>query len=263
MPVLDHRQLKLGQRPAELPAPPARSAWRRPQGNMINTREMAGCSAPGTGKPRNRGDVDTDVLTALFVSDPRRGGRDAAGTHRPARWPKGHIVVFIGRADPCTTARDPQASGLSCSAAWTTGWVVASETAPRWPIVGARFVRESEPASCLHRRARGEVPDLRLRRSREDALLLFESSTWRDGHPRSPDGGAATGSQVGRQLPSSISGRRPGHHGPESGRPREDRLREGQRHPFGRDWSGTPTWAGPLIKPSPDPSGEKKNGESS
>ena len=147
-------------------------------GNLINTRELAGLlDGPGQGSAGIVATSDTDVLTALFVSDPaafdaagRGSSRRCGGYRRPVRhstWPRAGLASPVETAaatvlplakgayslvfmDEQTlyAARDPHGFRPLVLGRLDTGWVVASETAAL-DIVGARFVREIAPGELV------------------------------------------------------------------------------------------------------------------
>ncbi len=142
-------------------------------GNLINTRELAGLLgglAPEA--PESQGSAgivatsDTDVLTALFVSDraalngagvgpaPDGGSADpaasvvetAAATVLPLA--KGAYSLVFMDEQTLYAARDPHGFRPLVLGRLNSGWVVASETAAL-DIVGARFVREIAPGELV------------------------------------------------------------------------------------------------------------------
>ncbi len=136
-------------------------------GNLINTRELAGLlGGPGQGSAGIVATSDTDVLTALFVSD--RAALDgvmgpAAGAPAGAAGPaslvetaaatvlplvKGAYSLVFMDEQTLYAARDPHGFRPLVLGRLDTGWVVASETAAL-DIVGARFVREIAPGELV------------------------------------------------------------------------------------------------------------------
>jgi amidophosphoribosyltransferase len=141
-------------------------------GNLINTRELAALlGGPGPGSAGIVATSDTDVLTALFVSD--SATLDGAGTPGPASAAAGPASAAAGPASAVESAaaavlplakgayslvfmdeqtlyaaRDPHGFRPLVLGRLTTGWVVASETAAL-DIVGARFVREIAPGELV------------------------------------------------------------------------------------------------------------------
>ena len=143
-------------------------------GNLINTRELAALlDGRGAGSTGIAATSDTDVLTALFVSDPAvasRGGSargvrgdrvppGLAGSSPPASTvetaaatvlplAKGAYSLVFMDEQTLYAARDPHGFRPLVLGRLDTGWVVASETAAL-DIVGARFVREIEPGELV------------------------------------------------------------------------------------------------------------------
>ena len=135
-------------------------------GNLINTRELAALlHGPGQGSAGIAATSDTDVLTALFVSD--RGafagaagpGSNEAGTPGPASVVESAAATVLPLAQGAYSlvfmdeqtlyaARDPHGFRPLVLGRLATGWVVASETAAL-DIVGARFVREIAPGELV------------------------------------------------------------------------------------------------------------------
>src|SRR5260370_2872342 len=125
-------------------------------GNLINTRELAGLL--GAADPGSQGGTgiaatsDTDVLTALFVSDIAVGGvESAAATVLPLA--KGAYSLVFMDEQTLYAARDPHGFRPLVLGRLDSGWVVASETTAL-DIVAARFVREIAPGElvCSHLR---------------------------------------------------------------------------------------------------------------
>jgi amidophosphoribosyltransferase len=130
-------------------------------GNLINTRELAAL-LDGTG-PGSTGIVatsDTDVLTALFLSDqgarPEDDRASAVEAAAAAVLPlvKGAYSLVFMDEQTLYAARDPQGFRPLVLGRLDTGWVVASETAAL-DIVGARFVREIAPGELVSIDGRG------------------------------------------------------------------------------------------------------------
>ena len=138
-------------------------------GNLINTRELAallGEAAPGRGEIAATS--DTDVLTALFVSDRVPPGQAGAPTGVAPGAPSGveeaaaavlplakgaYSLVFMDE-QTLYAARDPQGFRPLVLGRLKGGWVVASETAAL-DIVGAAFVREVAPGELVCINGRG------------------------------------------------------------------------------------------------------------
>ena len=136
-------------------------------GNLINTRELAALlDASGRDSTGIAATSDTDVLTALFLSDraalnvvdagpaPDRGSADpaasvvetAAATVLPLA--KGAYSLVFMDEQTLYAARDPHGFRPLVLGRLDSGWVVASETAAL-DIVGARFVREIAPGELV------------------------------------------------------------------------------------------------------------------
>jgi len=141
-------------------------------GNLINTRELAGLLAgTGLGGIGIAATSDTDVLTALFVSDLSeiRGisagtgpgaaaDRDASQVERAAAavlpLAKGAYSLVFMDEQTLYAARDPHGFRPLVLGRLDSGWVVASETAAL-DIVGASFVREIAPGELVSIDGRG------------------------------------------------------------------------------------------------------------
>ena len=128
-------------------------------GNLINTRELAALlGGPGPGSTGIAATSDTDVLTALFLSDHAgpAGGQGSTGQASPVEaaaaavlpLAKGAYSLVFMDEQTLYAARDPQGFRPLVLGRLDTGWVVASETAAL-DIVGARFVREIEPGELV------------------------------------------------------------------------------------------------------------------
>ncbi len=155
-------------------------------GNLINTRELAALLGDtGQGSAGIAATSDTDVLTALFVSD-HAGVSGVGGNRQPGEVADGVAgpgasevtgAVAVGVSDAGTggvesaaaavlplakgayslvfmdeqtlyAARDPHGFRPLVLGRLDSGWVVASETAAL-DIVGARFVREIAPGELV------------------------------------------------------------------------------------------------------------------
>jgi amidophosphoribosyltransferase len=149
-------------------------------GNLINTRELAALlGETGQGSGGIAATSDTDVLTALFVSDrvpPAAGASAGAAAGSSAGGPAGSSVgvptgveaaaaavlplakgayslVFMDE-QTLYAARDPHGFRPLVLGRLKGGWVVASETAAL-DIVGATFVREIAPGELVCINGRG------------------------------------------------------------------------------------------------------------
>jgi len=139
-------------------------------GNLINTRELAGLlTGTGLGGTGIEATSDTDVLTALFVSDLAEingisagpgaaADRDASQVERAAAavlpLAKGAYSLVFMDEQTLYAARDPQGFRPLVLGRLDSGWVVASETAAL-DIVGASFVREIAPGELVSIDGRG------------------------------------------------------------------------------------------------------------
>jgi amidophosphoribosyltransferase len=130
-------------------------------GNLINTRELAallGRTGPGGGEIAATS--DTDVLTALFVSDHVvvSGIRESGGVEGMAAavlpLAKGAYSLVFMDEQTLYAARDPHGFRPLVLGRLNSGWVVASETAAL-DIVGAGFVREIAPGELVCINGRG------------------------------------------------------------------------------------------------------------
>jgi amidophosphoribosyltransferase len=136
-------------------------------GNLINTRELAALlDGPGRGSTGIAATSDTDVLTALFLSDraalnvAEAGRAPAAAAADPAAsvvetaaatvlpLAKGAYSLVFMDEQTLYAARDPHGFRPLVLGRLDSGWVVASETAAL-DIVGARFVREIAPGELV------------------------------------------------------------------------------------------------------------------
>jgi len=144
-------------------------------GNLINTRELAGLlGETGPGRAGIGATSDTDVLTALFVSEHVTAGGAPPGGAPAGRAPAGrapaggveaaaaavlplargaYSLVFMDE-QTLYAARDPHGFRPLVLGRLASGWVVASETAAL-DIVGAAFVREIAPGELIGIDGRG------------------------------------------------------------------------------------------------------------
>ena len=118
-------------------------------GNLINTRELAALLDGQQGITGVPATSDTDVLTALFVSQlpgvPGGVENTAAAVLPRARG--AYSLVFMDE-NALYAARDPYGFRPLVLGRLERGWVVASETAAL-DIVGAAFVREIAPGELV------------------------------------------------------------------------------------------------------------------
>ena len=186
-------------------------------GNLINTRELAALlDGPGQGSAGIVATSDTDVLTALFVSDraalngvgvgpaPDGGSADPAAsmveTAAAAVLPlaKGAYSLVFMDEQTLYAARDPHGFRPLVLGRLDSGWVVASETAAL-DIVGARFVREIAPGELVCIDGRGVRS--RMFAAPQPSGCLFEYVYLaRPDTTISGRGVHATRVEVGRQL---------------------------------------------------------------
>jgi len=133
-------------------------------GNLINTRELADLlGGPGPGRGGIAATSDTDLLTALFVSEhvtagardgiPPGGGVEAAAAAVLPLARGAYSLVFMDE-QTLYAARDPHGFRPLVLGRLASGWVVASETAAL-DIVGAGFVREIAPGELIGIDGRG------------------------------------------------------------------------------------------------------------
>jgi amidophosphoribosyltransferase len=124
-------------------------------GNLTNTRELAGMLPGGGGPAAISATSDTDVLTELIVAGAAGAGTlaDAAAGILPLV--KGAYSLVFMDENTLYAARDPQGfRPLVLGTLGDGGWVVASETAAL-DIVGARFAREVLPGELIAMDERG------------------------------------------------------------------------------------------------------------
>jgi amidophosphoribosyltransferase len=135
-------------------------------GNLINTRELAALlDGTGPGSTGIAATSDTDVLTALFLSDHAARPEDGAGQARTGQASavesaaaavlplvKGAYSLVFMDEQTLYAARDPQGFRPLVLGRLDTGWVVASETAAL--DIDGRGVRSrtfapAQPSGCL------------------------------------------------------------------------------------------------------------------
>ena len=139
---------------------PATSLALGHNGTLINTRELAALlGETGPGRTGIAATSDTDILTALFLSE-HTGAAAAEGSPvenaAAAVLPlaKGAYSLVFMDEQTLYAARDPQGFRPLVLGRLATGWVVASETAAL-DIVGAGFVREIAPGELVCINGRG------------------------------------------------------------------------------------------------------------
>jgi amidophosphoribosyltransferase len=118
-------------------------------GNLINTRELAALLDGRDGITGVPATSDTDVLTALFVSQLPgvAGGVENTAAAVLPRAQGAYSLVFMDE-HALYAARDPYGFRPLVLGRLDRGWVVASETAAL-DIVGATFVREIAPGELV------------------------------------------------------------------------------------------------------------------
>ena len=210
-------------------------------GNLNNPRELAallGRTGPGGG-----GEIaatsDTDVLTALFVSDHVEvsGVRESGGVEGVAAavlpLARGAYSLVFMDEQTLYAARDPHGFRPLVLGRLNTGWVVASETAAL-DIVGAGFVREILPGELVCINGRGVRS--RMFAAPQPSGCLFEYVYLaRPDTTISGRGVHATRVAVGRRLAAE----HPAHADlvipvPESGTPAAIGFAEASGIPFGQ-----------------------------
>jgi amidophosphoribosyltransferase len=225
-------------------------------GNLINTRELAALLG---GTDRGSGGIaatsDTDVLTALFVSDhvevsgvPRPSGvEDVAAAVLPLA--KGAYSLVFMDEQTLYAARDPQGFRPLVLGRLNSGWVVASETAAL-DIVGAGFVREIAPGELVCINGRG-VRSRTFAAPRPSGCLFEYVYLARPDTTISGRGVHATRVAVGRRLaaehPADADLVIPV---PESGTPAAIGFAEASGIPFGQGLVKNPYVGRTFIQPS-------------
>ena len=143
-------------------------------GNLTNTRELAGMLPPESGYSALHATSDTDVLTELIAGGAASYGSVEEAAARILPVVRGAYSLAFMDENTLYAARDPQGFRplvIGRLGGGAGGWVVASETAAL-DIVGGSFVREVEPGELI-------VLDERGLRSRRFApavpkVCLFE-----------------------------------------------------------------------------------------
>jgi len=229
-------------------------------GNLINTRELAALlGQAGQGSSGIPATSDTDVLTALFVSD--RVQHSATGD--PSLAPSGveaaaavvlplakgaYSLVFMDE-QTLYAARDPHGFRPLVLGRLKGGWVVASETAAL-DIVGAAFVREIAPGELVCINGRG-VRSRTFAAPRPSGCLFEYVYLARPDTTISGQGVHATRVAVGRRLaaehPADADLVIPV---PESGTPAAIGFAEASGIPFGQGLVKNPYVGRTFIQPS-------------
>jgi amidophosphoribosyltransferase len=143
-------------------------------GNLTNTRELAGMLPPESGYSALHATSDTDVMTELIAGGAASYGGVEEAAARILPMVRGAYSLAFMDENTLYAARDPQGFRplvIGRLGGGAGGWVVASETAAL-DIVGGSFVREVEPGELI-------VLDERGLRSRRFApavpkVCLFE-----------------------------------------------------------------------------------------
>ena len=233
-------------------------------GNLINTRELAALlDGPGRGSTGIAATSDTDVLTALFLSDraalnvaeagPAAADRaasvveTAAATVLPLA--KGAYSLVFMDEQTLYAARDPHGFRPLVLGRLKGGWVVASETAAL-DIVGATFVREIAPGELVCINGRG-VRSRTFAAPRPSGCLFEYVYLARPDTTISGRGVHATRVAVGRRLavehPADADLVIPV---PESGTPAAIGFAEASGIPFGQGLVKNPYVGRTFIQPS-------------
>jgi amidophosphoribosyltransferase len=222
-------------------------------GNLINTRELAGLlGEAGQGHGGIAATSDTDVLTALFVSGsgpaPEGGGvEEAAAAVLPLA--KGAYSLVFMDEHTLYAARDPHGFRPLVLGRLKGGWVVASETAAL-DIVGATFVREIEPGELVCINGRG-VRSRTFAAPQPTGCLFEYVYLARPDTTISGQGVHATRVAVGRRLaaehPADADLVIPV---PESGTPAAIGFAEASGIPFGQGLVKNPYVGRTFIQPS-------------
>src|SRR5271155_2579056 len=230
-------------------------------GNLINTAELAALLDPAT--PDDGGIAatsDTDVLTALFVSERVPTAAGAAGAPaEPASiedvaaavlpLAKGAYSLVFMDEQTLYAARDPQGFRPLVLGRLNSGWVVASETAAL-DIVGATFVREIAPGELVSIDGRG-VRSVTFATPKPSGCLFEYVYLARPDTTISGRGVHATRVAVGRRLaaehPADADLVIPV---PESGTPAAIGFAEASGIPFGQGLVKNPYVGRTFIQPS-------------
>ena len=126
-------------------------------GNLTNTRELAGMLPPESGYSALHATSDTDVLTELIAGGSASWGGVEEAAARILPVVRGAYSLAFMDENTLYAARDPQGFRplvIGRLGGGAGGWVVASETAAL-DIVGGSFVREVEPGELITLDERG------------------------------------------------------------------------------------------------------------
>ena len=170
-------------------------------GNLTNTRELAGMLPPESGYSALHATSDTDVMTELIAGGAASFGGVEEAAARILPMVRGAYSLAFMDENTLYAARDPQGFRplvIGRLGGGAGGWVVASETAAL-DIVGGSFVREVEPGELI-------VLDERGLRSRRFAAAVPKVCLFEYVYLARPDttiGGRglhATRVEIGRRL---------------------------------------------------------------
>src|ERR1700749_4858252 len=123
-------------------------------GNLTNTRELAGMLPPESGFAGLQATSDPDVLTELIAGGAGIDGGVEEASARILPQVRGAYSLVYMDENTLYAARDPQGFRPLVIGKLSAGWVAASETAAL-DIVGATFVREVEPGELISLDERG------------------------------------------------------------------------------------------------------------
>jgi amidophosphoribosyltransferase len=123
-------------------------------GNLTNTRELAGMLPPESGFAGLQATSDTDVLTELIAGGAAEDGGVEEASVRILPLVRGAYSLAFMDENTLYAARDPQGFRPLVIGQLANGWAVASETAAL-DIVGAKFLREVEPGEFITLDERG------------------------------------------------------------------------------------------------------------
>jgi amidophosphoribosyltransferase len=123
-------------------------------GNLTNTRELAGMLPPESGFAGLQATSDTDVLTELIAAGAADNGSVEEASVRILPLARGAYSLAFMDENTLYAARDPQGFRPLVIGQLANGWAVASETAAL-DIVGAKFLREVEPGEFITLDERG------------------------------------------------------------------------------------------------------------
>jgi amidophosphoribosyltransferase len=135
-------------------------------GNLVNTRELAGSVAAGAAT------TDSDLVASLIAAQaPEAGGMEAAAMRVLPTLSGAYCFVFMDERS-VFAARDPHGVRPLSIGRLPNGFVVASETCAL-DIVGATLVRDVEPGELVRIDDRG-LHGQRFAESPKRSLCVFE-----------------------------------------------------------------------------------------